>query len=262
MCLNCYVDKQQLVINTIRESGLTIQEWADKLSVHRNQIHRWLKGDSNIRNSNLYNLGKVIGKKPVFDGDDVSWITIEDENINIAEEKIDMNMTSSKLIELYDENRDLRLKIDELKKSKNPESSHWNDLTYHYTTEVTLHFSGFGVLGRTINKITNIKKQSEILGYSEKEILQMWDIGTKHRDMKDHPINKILHKDTTNELDAIGKTLPTVFNAIKDMIGNHYIPTKIMYKCKDGSYVGAISYNKIDWKNQKVYSKIVFIIEE
>jgi len=180
----------------------------------------------------------------------------EEMSIHLYEDHIQLQ--KDKIVNLEKEN----LKLKETLKNKTPESSHWDDLSFHYTTEVTLHFSGFGVLGRTINKVTDISKQSEVLGYSEKEILQMWDIGTKHKDMNDHPINILLHKNTTDELDSIGKTLPTVFSAMKDMIGNHYIPTKLMYICKDGSLVGAISYNKIDWRNQKVYSKIAFLIEE
>ena len=143
-----------------------------------------------------------------------------------------------------------------------PESSHWDDLSYHYTTEVELHWKSFNLLGRTICSVSNLKEQSKILGYSESKLKDMWDIGTKYNDMSKHPIDKILHQDSKDELEDIAKTLPTVFNAIKDMIGNHYIPTKLMYKCKDGSYVGAISYNKINWRNQKVSSKIAFLIEE
>jgi len=180
----------------------------------------------------------------------------EEMSINLYEDHIALQ--KDKIVNLEKEN--LRLKQSLI--DKTPESSHWDDLSFHYTTEVTLHFSGFGVLGRTINKVTDISKQAEILGYSENKLVQLWDIGTKHKDMNDHPINILLHKNTTDELDSIGKTLPTVFSAMKDMIGSHYIPTKLMYICKDGSLVGAISYNKIDWRNQKVYSKIAFLIEE
>ena len=46
------------------------------------------------------------------------------------------------------------------------------------------------------------------------------------------------------------------------MIGSHYIPTKLMYKCKNNALVGAISYNKVKWSEQKVFSKIAFLIDE
>jgi len=55
------VNKTELAIKTIKECGLNIQQVADKLGVHRNQIHRWLKGNTVIRDSNLFEIGKMIG---------------------------------------------------------------------------------------------------------------------------------------------------------------------------------------------------------
>jgi len=179
----------------------------------------------------------------------------EEMSIHLYEDHIQLQ--KDKIANLEQEN--LRLK--ESLNDKTPESSHWDDLRFHYKTEVELHWTSFGVLGRTILSVSNIKEQSKVLGYSEKELTSFWDIGTKYEDMRKHSIDTILHQDSKDELRDVAKTLPTVFSAIKDMIGNHYIPTKLMYKCKDGSYIGAISYNKIDWRTQKVYSKIAFLIE-
>ena len=179
----------------------------------------------------------------------------EEMSIHLYEDHIQLQ--KDKIANLEQEN--LRLK--ESLNDKTPESSHWDDLRFHYKTEVELHWTSFGVLGRTIWSVSNLKEQSEILGYSESKLKAMWDVGTKYPDMSQHPIDDILHQDSKDELQDIAKTLPTVFKAIKDMIGSHYIPTKLMYKCKDGSYIGAISYNKIDWRTQKVYSKIAFLIE-
>jgi len=169
-----------------------------------------------------------------------------------------IELQKKEIIRLEIDNNELRKTLEQ----KTPESSHWDDLSYHYTTEVELHWTSFKLLGRTICSVSNLKEQSKILGYSESKLKDMWDVGTKYNDMSKHPIDTILHQDSKDELQDIAKTLPTVFSAIKDMIGNHYIPTKLMYKCKDGSFVGAISYNKIDWRNQKVSSKIAFLITE
>lgn len=181
----------------------------------------------------------------------------ETDKMSIALLQDHIELQKDKIASLEKEN----LKLKETLKNKIPESSHWNDLRFHYKTEVELHWTSFGVLGRTIWSVSNLKEQSKILGYSESKLKDMWDVGTKYKDTSKHPINKILHQDTKDELENIAKTLPAVFSAIKDMIGNHYIPTKLMFKCKDGSYVGAISYNKVDWRNQKVYSKIAFLIK-
>lgn len=173
------------------------------------------------------------------------------------------NMDYQYVVQLQKEKIEiLENKLKSFMKVKTPESTHWDELAYHFQTEVELHFSGFGILGRTVKSVDNIKTQSRILGYSVQKLKELWDVGVRYENMESHKINLILHKETEKELRDVAKTLPTVFNTVKDMIGSHYIPTKLMYKCKNNSFVGAISYNKVKWLEQKVISKIAFLIDE
>ena len=252
------------IIRKVRlKAGLTQEELANKLGVSAMSIHTY---EHSKRNPSTRVLSRLIKEYPEVEQSVYSTNKLDDEpkkerkkeivNTNIYEDHIALQ--KDKIINLEKEN--LRLK--ESLNHKTPESSHWDDLKFHYQTEVELHWISFGVLGRTILSVNNLRTQSEILGYSERQLKAMWDVGTKYPDMSKHPIDGILHQDSKDELQNIAKTLPTVFGAIKDMIGNHYIPTKLMYKCKDGGFVGAISYNKIDWRSQRVHSKIAFLIEE
>ena len=52
-----------------------------------------------------------------------------------------------------------------------------------------------------------------------------------------------------------------IFDALKTVGGNHYIPQPIIYKHKNGANIGAISYNKVEWSNLKVVSKVKFLLE-
>tara|TARA_R100001463_G_scaffold35881_1_gene77848 strand:+ start:196 stop:936 length:741 start_codon:yes stop_codon:yes gene_type:complete len=243
---------KQLLIKWLLKTDIPLTTISKKTNISRKTIYNWINGGEIRKKSyrKIYNVYKE---------------EIELINNNIPIEGGDTKVDAQYIIDLQKDKiqaleKDV-FKLKELLENKTPESTHWDELIYDFSTDVTLHFSSFGIMGRTINAVTNISKQAKLLGYSENKILQMWDIGTKYKNMKDHPINIILHHSTTDELNTIGKTLPTVFNAIKDMIGNHYIPTKLMYICKDGSLLGGISYNKIDWKNQKVWSKIAFLID-
>jgi len=240
------------LLSWLKSTEIPLTVISKKTNISRATLYNWINGGE-IRN-------KSYNKVWSYYEEDIKITTndIEIEGATDLKAQYIIDLQKDKIQTLEKEN----CKLQETLQGKTPESSHWDDLSYHYKAEVDLHFSGFGVIGRTINSVSDIDKQSEVLGYSEKELNALWDVGVKHKEMSKHPINKILHKSTTNELDTIGKTLPTVFNAIKDMIGNHYIPTRLMYICKDGSHIGAISYNKIDWKNQKVYSKIAFLIKD
>ena len=247
----------------VKQSGETSWMLEKTTGISRQQIDRWLKNETKaIRRPTINKLAEKLGYQITHNNRGVAVSphtkqTSGDNNMEIGLYEDHIALQKDKIITLEKENLHLKQSL----KAKTPESSHWDDLKFHYQTEVELHWTSFGVLGRTIWSVSNLKEQSEILGYSESKLKAMWDVGTKYPDMSQHPIDDILHQDSKDELQDIAKTLPTVFSAIKDMIGNHYIPTKLMYKCKDGGFVGAISYNKIEWTTQKVYSKIAFLID-
>tara|TARA_R100001463_G_scaffold66729_4_gene120379 strand:+ start:1130 stop:1927 length:798 start_codon:yes stop_codon:yes gene_type:complete len=247
----------------VKQSGETSWMLEKTTGISRQQIDRWLKNETKaIRRPTINKLAEKLGYQITHNNRGVAVSphtkqTSGDNNMEIGLYEDHIALQKDKIITLEKENLHLKQSL----KAKTPESSHWDDLKFHYQTEVELHWTSFGVLGRTIWSVSNLKEQSKILGYSESKLKAMWDVGTKYPDMSQHPIDDILHQDSKDELQDIAKTLPTVFGAIKDMIGNHYIPTKLMYRCKNGSFVGAISYNKIEWTTQKVYSKIAFLID-
>lgn len=248
----------------VKQSGETSWMLERTTGISRQQIDRWLKNETKtIRRPTINKLAEKLGYQITHNNRGVAVsphtkIT-EDTNMETSFLKKHIMLQEKEIIRLENDISRLQKEIQSKKERQTPESVVWNDLRFHYKTEVELHWTSFGVLGRTIWSVSNLKEQSEILGYSESKLKVMWDVGTKYPDMSQHPIDSILHQDCRDELQDIAKTLPAIFSAIKDMIGNHYIPTKLMFKCKDGSYVGAISYNKVDWRNQKVYSKIAFI---
>ena len=186
--------------------------------------------------------------------------TVYHNEINIKGEDVVLN--SKYIIELqkdkigYQQNE-----IDELKTAlanKEAEATHWDMLEFDYYVETKLHLKNM-IFGRTINEVTNLKKQSEKLGYTVDEIKSFWDVGVKHKHNEDLPIRKILDENTLKDINEKVKTFPAIFNTLKSIVGHHYIPMPVIYIHKDGSRIPAISYNKISWKNMKVYSKVEYM---
>mgnify|MGYP004452841185 CR=1 FL=1 len=86
------MNSTELVIKTIQESSYTIQQWADELGVHRNQIHRWLSGSvDKIRKDNIFAVGKVINKKPKFSESGVEWVELDNEQLETKEQNVSVN---------------------------------------------------------------------------------------------------------------------------------------------------------------------------
>ena len=55
--------------------------------------------------------------------------------------------------------------------------------------------------------------------------------------------------------------LPSVLDAVKSIVGDHYIPFGVTWIKKDGSLLHSISYNKVHWRTKKIYSKVEFLSE-
>ena len=86
------MNKHELVVSTIKESGLSIQEWADTMGLSYTQIQNWLSGrTTNIRDSSVVAVGKVISKKPRFSESGVEWIELDQQQIEVKEIKMSVN---------------------------------------------------------------------------------------------------------------------------------------------------------------------------
>ena len=214
MCLNLAVNKTELAIKTIKECGLNIQQVADKLGVHRNQIHRWLKGNTVIRDSNLFEIGKMIGKKPSFEGNEVFWVDYDkkeieltaidtkEESVAIEMERIKLNAKKEfeqkdKLIN-YQEQEIEELKRENKQLRENPiQRVRFDSLEYDWMSTVDIRI---GIpLQRKIYNLKNIKILADKLGLDEIEIKEYFDIGNYHA-MNKHPIDKIITKQSLKSL--------------------------------------------------------------
>lgn len=184
-------------------------------------------------------------------------------NTNIKLEGAD-DMEARKIIELQEYKIESQaVEIRTLKnalKEKQAESTHWEQLEYHFICDVTLIRDGLK-FGRVINSVTNFEEQSKTLGYTKNEMKKFWDIGIKHEELADHPIQQIINIETQKQIKKSISTLPILFDAMKAMVGDHYIPQPIVYIHKKGHSVGAIAYNKVEWKSMKVTSKVQFLTD-
>jgi len=166
------VNKWELVVATIRDSDMNIQQWADALGMHRNQVSNWLNGKTkNIRESSLIEVGRVVGMKPVIrDGG------VEFDELRETTKMPNIEQTQDKLIH-YMENQieSLKQEVKSLKHSKHPEtlgeisdmlhdaSERWNWV--FYKTDKPMSCTRKGIF-RNVNPAL-----CKLLGYTEDEML-------------------------------------------------------------------------------------------
>jgi len=257
----------QAIIYMIDNCGMSPSDIENKTKISRTQVYRWRDGTvKKVRTSSLFSVATALGFKIHHIDNTITTTRNSDDNTIIS--KGDKTKMEQQL--LYEHIELLRDKVaqkteeighlKELVNKKQVESNHWEALDYDFICNVTLYRDEYK-FGRVINKVTDLELQAKKLGYSVEKMKFFWDVGVKHTNLESHPIDTIIDTETHNQIQKNISTMPLIFDAMKSVVGNHYIPQPIIYKHKNGTTVGAISYNKIEWKSLKVIAKVKFLTE-
>ena len=247
------MNKIDLVKNTIKESNMTIQQWADRLGVHRNQIHRWLKGNANIRDSNFAEIGKVIGKKPSYDDGNVTWVKIEDAPVSLEKDPSGISLDASYIIELQKEKIESQnQEIEQLKKyldTKPIEKSSFEEVDSDFESVVHIKF-GLNALKRKMVQWDGYERLGSILHIDKDRLAEYFDMGVWHP-ILEHPIDQLIDKKSLADLKEKVRTLPTILDTLKLFVGEHYIKIPVIYKYKDKKVV-TFSSCKVLWSTKPI----------
>ena len=247
----------QVVKFLIKQSGSSTWQLEKITGISRQTFDRWKKADSlEVRGTTMQDFAQKLGYtvKRNYDG-----IAVSPHN---KEETGELTMNQQNRLIAYQEAEIQQLKERvERHKSTPIQESVWSNLDYDFACEVKLTFNNFK-MGRTILSISNKEAQSKILGYSVIELEKLWEIGTHYKNADKHPIDVILSSETLKGIKERIKSLPQIFEQLKNMMGNHYIPQTITYIRKDKSLINAIAYNKVDWRNKTVQAKVKFLLNE
>ena len=244
----------QVVQFLIKQSGSSTWQLEKLTGISRQTFDRWKKADSlEVRGTTMKDFAQKLGYAVKRNYNGVAVSPHNKEQIG------ELTMNQQNRLIAYQEAEIQQLKESvERHKSTPIQETVWGNLEFDYECEVKLTFNNFR-MGRTILSITNKEKQSKVLGYSLSELEKLWDIGTHYPNSDEHPIDAILNKSTIKNISEQVKSLPTLFESLKNMMGNHYIPQLIMYVHKDGTHINGIAYNKVNWKDKTVSSRIKFL---
>jgi hypothetical protein len=241
----------------LKRTEVPLSKISKKTGVSRSTLYKWMEGGP-IRKRNMEKVVKGYSTE----------ITLYNESINLNSKNIDLggskHMEAQRIIDNqerlinYQEKEIKSLK--EIVNKKQAESTHWEALEYDFICNVTLYREGFR-FGRVINKVTDLELQANKLGYSVDKMKSFWDVGVKHTKLESHPIEALIDTETQKQIQKNIATLPLIFDAMKSLVGNHYIPQPIIYKHKNGKNVMAISYNKVEWMSLNVISKVKFLTD-
>ena len=247
----------QVVKFLMNQSGLSTWHLEKLTGISRQTFDRWKKVDSlDVRGTTMQDFAQKLGYtvKRNYNG-----VAVSPHN---KEENGELTMNQQNRLIAYQEAEIQQLKERVAKHKSTPvQESVWNQLDFDFEAKVKLTFDNF-TMGRTILSVTNIEIQSKILGYSISELENVYDIKVHHKSSQKHPVDAILHTRTLKDIKNQMKSLPNLFESLKNMMGNHYIPQLLTYIRKDKSFIDAIAYNKVNWREKTVNSKVKFLHNE
>jgi len=247
----------QAVKFLIKQSGSSTWQLEKLTGISRQTFDRWKKADSlEVRSTTMQDFAEKLGYRVERN---YNGIAVSPHNKKKTGE-LTMNQQNRLIAYQEAEIQQLKERV-ERHKSTPIQESVWSNLDYYFACEVKLTFNNFK-MGRTILSINNKEAQSKILGYSVIELEKLWNIGTHYKNADKHPIDVILSSETLKGIKERIKSLPQIFEQLKNMMGNHYIPQTITYIRKDKSLINAIAYNKVDWRNKTVQAKVKFLLNE
>jgi len=255
--MTLHKNKVEAALAMIAEKQLNPTDVERICGVNRTQIYRWKAGEvKDMRFNSFTKLADSLGYAVAY----------KNEQIEITphtNKQGDNNMDTQIL---YDQIALQKEKIEGLENDLKQhraapfQKSQWDDLSFHIYSAVELTFKGLAVEGRKMTDLQGKNNIEKYMGYNSDEIDDLWRIGEFYEKFSEHPIDTILSKKSADDLMKKHTSLPYIFESLKYMIGSHYIPMPISFICKDKSILHSICYNKVDWRNKRVFSKTEFIL--
>ena len=133
-----------------------------------------------------------------------------------------------------------------------------------FTCDVKLKITSKGLM-RSVTRLDNLDIQSKTLGYSKKELLELWSLDQWYPVLArqheiEHPMEVIVAKPTKEKLLSLSEELPSLLRTLKQgfSFDGFTIAFEINYIAKDGSIIAAYTENKLHPFNLLVTSRTVF----
>ena len=229
-----------------------ILEWLKSTDINLSVISR----NTGISRKSLYNWTK--GSKPTIKSIEklTSYYNKVIENRSV---KVDSsgNIDKDYVIQLQKEKIE---SLEKINKKNEMEKSIWDNIEHDAIFEVHLSYKKLK-LYRTINIVTGLEILSKELGYSISELTNKYFCVGRAFEMRKHPIDKIMTKETHDSLKIYSDNFKTLFKTMRGMVGDHYIPFNITYISKDGhKRLQASVYDKVYWSAMKIESKVKMFI--
>ena len=192
-------------------------------------------------------------------------IKIKNKKITIKDSEEKMNVDSQYIIDLQkdkieQQQRELVI-LKNLIESQPLQKMKFDDVQADMETTVEMkNIFSLKPIERRIYNIKGLSLLSEKLNISPEDLRNQYFSENKWHITNEHPVDKIIDKESLSELKKMTRNLPTVLDSLKWVAGLHYMVTPVKYVVGE-NYCNTICYILLNWKTKpvKVLSKSVII---
>ena len=241
------------IITWLRKTTIPVKAISTKANISRNTLHSWINGGQ-TRSKNLQKLYDaftdeiLLFKNTKLTLNKGGGLSVRQ---NISNEEENNQIDASYVVKLQ-KNEISRLEQEnaQLKESMYPvQSKSWDLLEYDFYSDVRLTFIPFK---RTVYNLkegnlgNGIKHLAKSLNIDYDVLMKNYFQIKKWHPFNEHPVNDLIEKTNLKELQKLSFEMPTLFNSLKMVVGEHYFRQFITYRYKE-NIVHSICYIKVHW---------------
>ena len=250
-------EHDKAIILWLKETNIPLTTIASRTGVSRGTLYNTIKNSHTLRESNVNKILKVYSTQiswtnttlKLKGGSDMNFSKVRSNSNQIQKEEhsIDanyvMSLQKNEITRLQQENAQLKAN------SYTVQSKAWDEIQYDFYSDIRITFVPFK---RTVysleagNQSDGVKTLAKSLKINYRELInEYFQIGKWH-DFNHHPINALIEKSNLEELKKLAFKMPSVFDSLKLLVGEHYFQQIISYRNKE-NYIHSICNIKVHW---------------
>jgi len=236
------MNNKKRILDFLNNTDVPLSVISKNVGVSRNTLYNWIKGGP-IRLKNEKTFINYINSK----------INISGEHEMEAQYIIDLQ--KEKIERLEEVNNQLK------QNAYSVQSKKWDDLPCDFYSDVLVSFVPFKRVVKEMNG-HGVTELAERLELNEDVLLKDYFSIGKWHEFNAHPVNNIIEPKTLKELQGLSVQMPSLFESLKLLVGEHYFQQLITYKHKD-KVVHSLCNIRIHWLTSphRAECKTQFIID-
>jgi len=241
---------KEAILKWLMSTDIPLTAISKKANISRKTLYNWINGGE-VRVKSLNKLINIYKTEIEFSNAEISL----DKGNNMEAQYI-IDLQKEKIERLEEVNSQLKQNAYSLQSKK------WDELSYDFYSDVYVTFVPFK---RVVKEMSGhgVEQLSEMLEIDKNILLKKYFAVNEWHNFNEHPVNDIIEPNTLKELQEQSVQMPSLFESLKLLVGEHYFQQLITYKHND-KLVHSLCNIRIHWLNKphRAECKTQFILSQ